>query len=105
MIHCRWSLSRAAEEVWLRWSDDGGESWRALASGLTGETACVPRGPLPGGRVLLQAVAHDGFHSQESEPVEVTLPARPPGLPFSILGRARCWCLARRSGFGAPRPG
>lgn len=72
-----WKKSREAVEYWLRWSTDG-ENWRSLATGLTGNDVRLEPGQLPSGKVLLQLVAHDGFSSYPSEPVEVNLPDRGP---------------------------
>jgi hypothetical protein len=69
-------------EFWLRWSLDG-ETWRALATGLTGNKAAVDVGHLPPGRLLVQLIAHDGFYSTASENVEVQVPERGPEV--SIL--------------------
>lgn len=76
-LQVRWEVSGEATEFWLRWSADG-ETWHSLATGLTGNEARLEASQLPEGRVLLQLVAHDGFFSTASEPVEVSLPERPP---------------------------
>lgn len=72
-----WKTSGELVDTWLRWSTDG-ENWRSLATGLTGNKAHLDAGQLPSGQVLLQLVAHDGFFSTPSKPVEVSLPERAP---------------------------
>jgi hypothetical protein len=76
-LHVKWRASKEAVEYWLRWSTDG-ENWRALASGLTGNEASLEASQLPSGKVFLQLVAHDGFYSSTSRPVEISLPDRAP---------------------------
>jgi hypothetical protein len=72
-----WTAARGATEYWLRWSRDG-EQWQSLATGLTDTEARVDAAQLPAGKILLQVVAHDGFHSAASKPTPLALPARPP---------------------------
>lgn len=76
-LQARWDASGEAVEFWLRWSADG-ETWHGLATGLTGNEARLDASQLPAGNVLLQVVAHDGFFSSASRPVEVSSPGRAP---------------------------
>jgi hypothetical protein len=76
-LQVRWNVSQEAVEYWLRWSTDR-ENWSALATGLTGNQVRLEESQLPSGDILLQLVAHDGFFSSVSEPIEVNLPERPP---------------------------
>jgi hypothetical protein len=78
-LQLRWSASRTAVEFWLRWSTDG-ERWQSLATGLTDRRASLETRQLPAGKVLLQLVAHDGFHSVTSKPVAIRLPERAPEI-------------------------
>ena len=82
VLQVEWNVSGQIEEVWIRWSKDG-ESWRSLATGLTGDRAEFNQRMLPQGEVWLQLVAHDGFFSTYSKSVRVKLPERPPEV--SIL--------------------
>ncbi|GAA1740612.1 hypothetical protein GCM10009809_40190 [Isoptericola hypogeus] len=75
-VTLRWE-SKGASDHWVRWSADG-EEWRSVATGLVGGSFTVGPDVLPAGKVLLQVVAHDGFHSTASEPVTVTVPERAP---------------------------
>ena len=68
-----------ATDCWLRWSGDG-EEWRALATGLTGDRAEVATRHLPPGPVQIQLVAHDGFSSTHSTPVDLEIAARAPDV-------------------------
>lgn len=76
-LRIAWSTRGKATENWLRWSVDG-EEWHVLATGLKGQEALVAPSQLPSGSVLLQLVAHDGFFSHASEPIEVRLPEHKP---------------------------
>lgn len=76
-LHAEWTATRGATEYWLRWSRDG-EQWQSLATGLVEPTARLAGDQLPAGKILLQVMAHDGFHSTASKPLSITLPARPP---------------------------
>ena len=79
-LDARWEVGGEAVEVWLRWSRDG-ETWQALATGLTGREATVETGDfLPAGKVLIQLVAHDGFFSAVSEAIALEVPGRPASL-------------------------
>jgi hypothetical protein len=70
-------------EYWVRWSAGDGEPWNSLGTGITESEAQFGLEGLPPGEVHLQVVAHDGFFSEASEPVTVTVPAQPP--IFTIL--------------------
>jgi hypothetical protein len=78
-LQVKWEATRGANEYWLRWSRDG-EQWQALATGLTDTEVQLDASQLPAGKVLLQVVAHDGFHSTASKPVPLALPARAPQI-------------------------
>lgn len=65
-------------EVWAQWSRGEGQHWNGLSTGLSGEKAEVPLSGLPGGRILLRLLAHDGFYTATSEPLAIELPDRAP---------------------------
>lgn len=59
-----WKLKadpEATSDVWLRWSNDGGKTWRALTVGLTEDSVLLDPENLPSGEVQFQVMAHDGF--------------------------------------------
>jgi hypothetical protein len=76
----RWRAGPQPDHLsyWVRWSDDRGETWNCLATGITETEARFTLEGLPAGSVHLQVVAHDGYFSVASEPVAVTLPTHPP---------------------------
>lgn len=78
-LQLKWSASREAVEFWLRWSTNG-EHWQSLATALTDYKARFEPHQLPAGKVMLQVVAHDGFHSTASKPIAITLPKRAPDV-------------------------
>ncbi|MBN9178139.1 MAG: hypothetical protein J0I43_12340 [Microbacterium sp.] len=74
-IHVAWTVTDPdssdevpAPTVDLLVSDDGGDSWRPLASGLTGSSAdlAVPR-DLAGSGLRIRAVASDGVHLRSAD--------------------------------------
>ncbi|MCP4248475.1 MAG: hypothetical protein GY778_15615, partial [bacterium] len=79
-VRVAWRLKvdpEATAEVWLRWSNDGGDTWRALAVGITGSSITLDPGNLPAGKVQFQVMAHDGFTTVTSITKPVVLAARP----------------------------
>jgi hypothetical protein len=68
----------AISEVWLRWSNDDGKTWRALSVGITESAVTLLPENLPTGKVLFQVMAHDGFSTVTCTTNSVELPARPP---------------------------
>jgi hypothetical protein len=81
MLDAAWRTRPVAEvvECWLRWSSDG-ETWRALATGLSGNKAAISIHLLPPRQLMIQLVVHDGFFSVASKPVTVEVPPRGPDL-------------------------
>ncbi|MFT4135618.1 M66 family metalloprotease [Microbacterium sp.] len=73
----RWESD--ASSFWLRWSPDG-ETWSAIETELTEPGLKLEAGRIPSGEGFLQVVAHDGFHSTESEPVRIAVPEQDPTL-------------------------
>lgn len=78
-LRLAWRTSPEADEYWVRYSVDG-ERWQSLLTGATGREAQVDADRLPAGKVMLQLVAHDGFHSTESKPVRIKVPERMPAV-------------------------
>ena len=67
-----------ATEVWLQWSADRGETWNALATGLSGDAGEFDASHLPAGTVTLRLLVSDGFDTEISEPACIQVPLRPP---------------------------
>jgi hypothetical protein len=70
--------SRSVEDIWIRWSNDDGRTWRALTVGLTGTSTDIPLDQLPAGDVKFQILAHDGFSTASAATDTIQLPPRPP---------------------------
>jgi hypothetical protein len=104
-----WEIESASEgdlEVWMQWSDDGGETWNGLTTGVRGNEAALDVSALPSGSVQLRLLASDGFHTAVSEEVTVEIPRRAPevsiltpreGQTFLVGGTIRLWGAATRS--------
>ena len=56
------------EALRLQWSDDKGETWRGLATGVHDHEVTVHTTGLPAGTVLVRALLHDGFDTAASRP-------------------------------------
>lgn len=77
----QWELTAGeSPEVWLQWSMDQGRSWRGLATGLTGDSVRLAPGGLPPGDLQVRVLAHDGFSTAISEPVNVQVPDQAPAI-------------------------
>jgi hypothetical protein len=73
------SVAKGAEpRASVRWSADGGQTWRALTAGLTDCDVTFDPGQLPGGKIRFQVLLDDGFSTATGETDEIELPARPP---------------------------
>ena len=58
-----WKLDcepRELAETWVRWSNDGGRTWRALTVGQKGTSVIIDPEQLPSGELTFQLLAHDG---------------------------------------------
>lgn len=76
-----WKLESAdVKDVWAQWRRDEKDAWHGLGIGLRGNQARLALQGLPPNRIQVRLIAHDGFHSGESEPVTVDLPEREPVL-------------------------
>jgi hypothetical protein len=72
------SAGAGEPEVWVQWSADRGATWYALGARLAGAKALLPLSGVPAGEVLLRLLASDGFHTAESKPARISVPASPP---------------------------
>ena len=68
-VDVRWTTRGRVEDTWVRVSTDGGKTWRAAATGLRRTSASLDAAHLPAGKLLVDVVVHDGFHSTASKPV------------------------------------
>ncbi|MEH6415871.1 M66 family metalloprotease [Pseudomonas sp. CGJS7] len=76
-----WKLDAAdIKDVWAQWRRDDKDAWHGLVIGLRDNQARLPLQGLPPHRIQVRLIAHDGFHSSESEPITVELPEREPVL-------------------------
>jgi hypothetical protein len=83
-LQWNWEGGRDQEaEFWLQWSDDEGQTWNALTSGVRQERVELDPAALPGGKVQLRVLGSDGFYTAASEPVNIDLPEH--ALEVSIL--------------------
>jgi hypothetical protein len=79
-----WEGGRDQEaEFWLQWSNDDGQTWNALTTGIRQERAEINLESLPTGKILIRVLGSDGFNTAASKPVMVELLER--GLYVSIL--------------------
>ena len=90
-------------ELSVRWSTDR-RTWRVLSPSLTGNRATLDARALPPGRVYLELLLHDGFHTTKVASRALTVPERGPDLallnpingePVRAGGRLRLWATAR----------
>lgn len=70
----------STSEVWLQWSDDEGQTWHGLVTGVHDREITVPSSGLPAGELQLRTLLHDGFDTAVSEPTTVTIPPLPPDV-------------------------
>ncbi|HSD36035.1 MAG TPA: hypothetical protein VLC92_00920 [Rhodocyclaceae bacterium] len=80
-LYVRWQTSVSDAyliERIVRWSNDEGMRWQALAVQLEDDVAVVSTRVLSSGRILVQVIVSDGFHSTTSDAVAVDIPYRPP---------------------------
>ena len=69
-VEVTWAArGRRVEDAWIRVSADQGKTWRVAATGITERRTEINPAHLPTGRLLVQVVVHDGFHSAPSTPV------------------------------------
>jgi hypothetical protein len=86
----RWTMKNAGAETdyILRWSGDGGADWEALtvvpgsaaSQGDRSSKARVAVAALRPGPALIEVVAVEGLNTVVSDPVELTIPDRPPSI-------------------------
>jgi hypothetical protein len=70
----------APPEVMVRWSADGGETWGALSTGLSGKSAVLDVEGLPAGELVFQVLVSDGFSTGSGVSGALALPERPPSV-------------------------
>jgi hypothetical protein len=73
-----WTSRSKTTDAWVRVSTDEGKTWRAAATSVEGSRSEIDASHLPAGRLLVQVVAHDGFHSVASKPVTFDNAVVPP---------------------------
>lgn len=78
-LQVKWKRkTRGPFEAWVRVSADDGKTWQAAATGIQVDDALVDTTQMPSGRLLVQVVVHDGFHSIASKPVPFDNATQPP---------------------------
>ena len=84
-ISAHWHVGEREErlEAWMQWSSDEGETWQALATGLTGHEAKLPLRGLPPGEVWVRVLLHDGFFTTVSDPARIAV--RDQGPEIAVL--------------------
>lgn len=85
-LYVRWQTSASDAyriERIVRWSDDEGARWQALAVKLDDDIAIVSTCAVSSGRILVQVIVSDGFHGSTSDALAVEIPHCPPTV--SIL--------------------
>jgi predicted small integral membrane protein len=87
-VRISWSASchGESESAWVRWSDDGGETWHALTVGLTGKAFEFPLDQSPTGSVVFQVLVHDGFTTVEATAAPLEIPDQPPAVTILYPG-------------------
>jgi hypothetical protein len=76
-----WKAGGAGASYTVRYSPDGGESWRYVAGNLKGTSVSVDLDALPGGeRCLFQVLAHAGLRTSTATSAEFRVPQRPAQL-------------------------
>lgn len=85
-----WSHARGVEvsDVWAQWSSDRGETWHGLAVGLKAAADLSLVG-LPTGTVLVRLLAHDGFSTAYSDPMDIEVPERAPDVAILYPAEGR----------------
>lgn len=81
-VRIRWEFESEPDdtpEVWLRWSDDGGERWHALTVGVFEQEVSVELEQIAAsGEVSFQIMAHDGFSTETIQTDPIGIPEREP---------------------------
>lgn len=70
----------ANRHVSIRWSPDGGETWRALRVEVRDSSVSVDPSVLPGGKVRFQVLLNDGFSTVSAETADLELEETPPAV-------------------------
>ncbi|EOO03285.1 putative peptidase m66 protein [Phaeoacremonium minimum UCRPA7] len=79
VVRLDWDLDAGeATDIWAQYSSDEGKTWHGLTVGLCGGSAEVDASGVPAGLALLRLLAHDGFSTATSDPVNIKVPERAP---------------------------
>jgi len=73
-------------DVWVRWTNDDGETWHALTVGLRGNSVTIDAEQLPSGQLRFELLANDGFHTVRKMTDVVTVPNKPPSVAILYPG-------------------
>jgi hypothetical protein len=79
-----WNFEHATDtepQFWLQASSDGGQTWRGVQVGLRGERAELDLNTLPGGKMILRLLGHDGFYTATA----TTTVNLPPAAPEAVI--------------------
>ncbi len=80
MMHIKWNIEseNAERPVMIRYTNNNGETWQAIAAGIMEDSHLVNLDLLPGGRECRLEVIASGFQkaSVQTEPFEVTIKPR-----------------------------
>jgi hypothetical protein len=71
----------------LLYSNDSGDTWQTLATGLEGTQFDLDTDQIPGGSALLRVVASDGFLSGQGESSAFTVPNHAPLVEIILPGQ------------------
>ena len=88
-LELAWRLSGESKkevDVWVRWTNDDGNTWHALTVGQRGGSATIGAEQLPSGNVHFELLANDGFHTVRVMTDVVTMPAKPPAVAILYPG-------------------
>jgi Peptidase M66 len=79
-LHWETDADDEGAETWVQWSDDRGETWQGLTTGLRGRDAAVDLAGLPSGDVQVRLLVSNGFDTTVSRPIRVPVPDRAPDV-------------------------
>jgi hypothetical protein len=108
-LSLRWEAKAYGDErpiLTVRWSPNR-RDWRLLAPRLSGSRATLDVSALPAGKIYLELLLHDGFHTARAVSSALEVPASMPRVailhpddeePVRAGGRLRLWALVRDSG-------
>jgi hypothetical protein len=115
-VDINWTFETSSEqetEAWLQYSIDEGKKWMGLAVGLRGNNTRIDASTLPSGLIFIRILVHDGYYTTTSEPIEVSIPHRPPsvvvmnpldGSTVQADSTLHLWAIATRSTLDRANP-